>query len=130
VVGRPVFWDPRIARIDLVCSSKMNRRSFCQIVTGSLVAGVACTRQPGESASDGLARLLGLGPAEHGWLRSLSAAEQQELYVGLTSSQDRHSARMIELLMKVIGRRERLFAYVGYPPLPNRLSACDGLLRE
>ena len=34
------------------------------------------------------------------------------------------------LLMKVLGRRERLFPYVGYPPLPNRVTACDGLLRE
>jgi hypothetical protein len=108
----------------------MDRRSFCQIVTGSLVAGIACTRQPGETASDGLVRILGLGPAEREWLRSLSAAEQQELYANLTSSDDHRSPRTTELLMKVIGRRERLFAYVGYPPLPDRLSACDGLLRE
>jgi hypothetical protein len=108
----------------------MDRRIFCRIVTGSLVAGVACARQPGESAADGLARILGLGAAEREWLHSLSAAEQQELYANLTTSDVPRSRRTIELLMKVIGRRERLFAYVGYPPLPNRLSACDGLLRE
>jgi hypothetical protein len=108
----------------------MNRRIFCRIVSSSLVAGAACTRTPAEGANQGLVRILGLGPAERDWLRSLSAAEQQELYAALTSSQERRSARTIELIMKVVGRRERLFAYVGYPPLPNRLSACDGLLRE
>ena len=108
----------------------MDRRSFCQIVTGSLIAATGCTRRPAESASDGLVRILGLGPAEREWLQALSAAEQQELHATLTSSGDRRTPRTIELLMKVIGRRERLFAYVGYPPLPNRLSACDGLLRE
>jgi len=40
------------------------------------------------------------------------------------------SKQTIDLLMKVLGRRERLFPYVGYPPLPNRVTACDGLLRE
>jgi hypothetical protein len=108
----------------------MNRRIFCRIVTGSLVAGAACTRPPAESANAGLIRILGLGAAEREWLQSLSAAEQQELYAALTSPDERRSARTIDLLMKVMGRRERLFAYVGYPPLPNRLSACDGLLRE
>lgn len=108
----------------------MDRRSFCQIVTSSLIAGAGCTRRPAESPRDGLARILGLSPAERDWLQSLSSAEQQELYAMLTSSDDRRAPHTIELLMKVIGRRERLFAYVGYPPLPNRLSACDGLLRE
>jgi hypothetical protein len=108
----------------------MNRRIFCRILTSSLVAGPACTQMPQESASAGLVRILGLGQAERDWLQSLSPTEQQELYAGLTSSEERRSARTIELIMKVVGRRERLFAYVGYPPLPNRLSACDGLLRE
>lgn len=108
----------------------MNRRLFCRILSSTLVAGAACTRHVAESAQEGLVRLLGLAPSEHDWLQSLSAAEQQELYSALTSSQERGSARTIDLLMKVVGRRERLFAYVGYPPLPNRLSACDGLLRE
>lgn len=108
----------------------MNRRIFCRIVTSSLVAGAACTRPAAEDANAGLIRILGLGPAERQWLQSLSAVEQQELYAGLTSPQERRSARTIDLLMKVVGRRERLFAYVGYPPLPDRLSACDGLLRE
>jgi hypothetical protein len=108
----------------------MNRRIFCRIVTGSLVAGATCARPPSESANAGLTRILGLGAAEREWLRSLSPAEQQELYAALTSPRERRSARTIDLLMKVVGRRERLFAYVGYPPLPNRLSACDGLLRE
>jgi len=108
----------------------LNRRIFWRIVTGSLAASAACTRPPAENATAGLTRILGLGPAERDWLQALSVAEQHELYVRLTSSEERRSARTIDLLIKVIGRRERLFAYVGYPPLPNRLSACDGLLRE
>ena len=108
----------------------MNRRIFCRIVASSLAASAACSRPPAESATAGLTRILGLGPAERDWLQSLSIAEQQELYAALTSSEERRSARTIDLLMKVMGRRERLFAYVGYPPLPDRLSACDGLLRE
>lgn len=108
----------------------MNRRVFWRIVTGSLAAGAACSKLPAENATVGLTRILGLGAAEHDWLQSLSAAEQQELYAALISPEQRGSARAIDLLIKVMGRRERLFAYVGYPPLPNRLSACDGLLRE
>ena len=42
----------------------MDRRSFCQIVTSSLIAGAGCTRRPAESPRDGLARILGLSPAE------------------------------------------------------------------
>jgi hypothetical protein len=32
-------------------------------------------------------------------------------------------------VLKVLGRRERLFAYVGYPELPP-VGICDGLIRE
>ncbi len=109
----------------------MDRRTFCRVVVGGpLAASAACARPDAESPEAGLIRLLALGPAERPWLRSLTAAEQQELYTALVASRDRRSRRTVDLLMKVVGRRERLFAYVGYPPLPNRLSACDGLIRE
>jgi hypothetical protein len=73
--------------------------------------------------------LLGLRPDEAAWLGVLGENEQIALRDALAKSGS-PSAHTIELLMKVLGRRERLFPYVGYPPLPNHLTACDGLLRE
>jgi hypothetical protein len=86
--------------------------------------------RPTESPEDGLARLLGLEPIERSWLLALSPVERRSLHSALLSPTERPTRHTVDLIMKVVGRRERLFPYVGYPPLPNRLSACDGLLRE
>ena len=92
-------------------------------------AAQACTRQPDEPARATLARLLGLTAAQAAWLDTLSPAEQQELRDALLWPSDKAERQTVALLMKVFGRRDRLFAYVGYPELP-RIGACDGLLRE
>jgi hypothetical protein len=74
-------------------------------------------------------RLLGLTGAEESWLDALSADEQRELHDGIKTPGRRASRRTVELVMKVLGRRERLFAYVGYPEL-QPVGVCDGLIRE
>lgn len=109
----------------------MNRRAFCRSLGATLVTVGAASpsRHAAEIPRDGLARVLGLRGAEVAWLDDLSAAQQRELWSALAGP--RPLARgTINLLYTVIGRRERLFQYVGYPPLPNRLIACDGLLRD
>jgi hypothetical protein len=109
----------------------MNRRTFCSLVGVSLVggAGQGCRRQPPETPEAGLARLLKLQPSEMPWLDVLSPKERRELHDALAAGKAL-STRGTDLLMNLLGRRERLFAYVGYPPVTNSLSVCNGLLRE
>jgi hypothetical protein len=73
--------------------------------------------------------MLGLTGAEAAWLDVLSADEQRELHEALTAPEGRASRRTVDLIMKVLTRRERLFAYVGYPEV-QRVGICDGLIRE
>ena len=96
----------------------VDRRRFCAALAAALVG--ACSKAPPPSADPkvDLARSLALQP------------EQRTLRDALLSGQDAPSRRTVDLLMKVIGRRERLFAYVGYPSRANGLTACDGLIRE
>jgi hypothetical protein len=109
---------------------RVNRRTFCAgIATAALAGGQACSSVPDESVADGLARLLGLYTTrERAWLQTLSGAEQGELYDALRASGP-PTRRTIDLVLRVISRRERLFAYIGYPELP-RAGICDGLIRE
>lgn len=109
----------------------IDRRSFLAL-GASMVAVGGCSTPPGpgEAPRAGLVRLLGLAPDEEAWLDSLTDDEQRRLFATLASPPAAPDRRSVDLLMKVLGRRERLFAYVGYPPLPNGLTACDGLLRE
>jgi hypothetical protein len=109
----------------------MDRRSFCHLLAAALVGTEACRPAPPREASrSGLVRILGLREPERAWIDSLSAGEQDELYAALTAASDEApSRRTVDLLMKVVGRRERLFAYIGYPELP-RVGMCDGLIRE
>jgi hypothetical protein len=105
----------------------IDRRSFCLTVAGTLAA--ACSTAPAETPRQGLGRLLGLKGSEESWLDALSSDEQRDLHEALRHSSQQTSRRTIDLVMKVLGRRERLFAYVGYPELP-RVGVCDGLIRE
>jgi hypothetical protein len=109
----------------------MNRRTFCSLVGASLVggAGQGCRRQPPETPEAGLARLLNLEADEARWLDVLSGPERRDLHAALASGKPL-AARDVDLLMKALGRRERVFAYVGYPQVTNSLSVCNGLLRE
>lgn len=107
---------------------EIDRRTFCTMLGGSLAAASAC-RGPQETTTEALTRLLGLAPEEVVWLGALSEKQQQQLR-GALDRRGTPSSQTVDLVMMVVGRRERLFPYVGYPPMPNRLSACDGLLRE
>jgi hypothetical protein len=108
---------------------ELNRREFVLAVAASAASAHACSRQPDEPARATLVRLLGLGEKQARWVDSLSPAQQEELRTLLLEPDPQARRQTIELLMKVIGRRDRLFAYVGYPALP-QLGACDGLIRE
>ena len=109
----------------------MNRRLFCRSLAIALATlGVGPRAANAEQSTlDQLARVLGLKGAEVAWLNDLSPRERSALLSALTS-RARPSRATVDLLYRVLGRRERLFQYVGYPPLPNRLTACDGLIRE
>ncbi len=111
-------------------TATLNRRAFWQSLAVSLSAAAAIAQpRPAGSATAELADLLSLRGDEVKWLDSLTAPQQAALLSGLRTS-GRPSRQVVDLLHRVLGRRERLFAYVGYPPLPNRLTACDGLIRE
>ena len=74
--------------------------------------------------------MLGLQTSgERAWLEALNEPEQRELYDALRASVQQPTRRTVDLVLKVISRRERLFAYVGYPEL-QRVGICDGLIRE
>jgi hypothetical protein len=109
-------------------ATDIDRRDFWVLLAGGLMASASCS-VPVDPAATALPRLLGLSPSELSWLAALNEPEQQQLRDALLS-RGQPTPQTIELLMKVLGRRERLFPYVGYPPLPNSLTACDGLLRE
>jgi hypothetical protein len=107
----------------------IDRRAFCLALACS-IAGSGCRAgRPDEPPREGLARLLGLEGSEAAWLDALAEGRQRQLYDALLSGEP-PAQETIELLMRVFGRRDRLFAYVGYPPMPDRLEGCDGLLRE
>jgi hypothetical protein len=108
---------------------KVDRRSFCLTIAGSLGAAGACSPARVEEPRPGLVRLLGLAGPEEAWLDALSPNEQRELHEAFTAPGGRASPRTVDLVMKVLSRRERLFAYVGYPEL-QRVGMCDGLIRE
>lgn len=109
----------------------MDRRAFCQSVAAAVatLGTAAPSAQEAETPRQALARILGLAGEEIAWLDDLSAAQRRALLTGL-STPTVPARGTIDLLYRVIGRRERLFQYVGYRPLPNRLTACDGLIRE
>jgi hypothetical protein len=108
---------------------RIERREFCVALAALATAG-ACSTAPSEPPRRGLTRLLGLRtPDEEKWLDALSPKEQGELHQALLAPEQRMSRRTIDLVMKVVSRRERLFAYVGYPEL-QQVGVCDGLIRE
>jgi hypothetical protein len=116
--------------MDVVPRLPIDRRAFCAALAAALVGGCSKAPTPTADPHADLIGLLGLQPVERAWLDSLSAAEQRTLRDELMSAPGTPSRRSVDLLMKVLGRRERLFAYVDYPPRANGLTACDGLIRE
>src|SRR5262245_51853918 len=109
-------------------SNDIDRREFCVMLTAGVVATAGCS-ETADPVATALPRLLGLSSSEAGWVGALTEREQKDLRDALLAG-GQSAPRTIDLLMKVLGRREHLFPYVGYPPLSNTLTACDGLLRE
>ena len=106
----------------------LDRRALLKLVGGCAAAGLAgCAAR--ETPHDGLTRLFGLEEEERTWVTALAPAEQRELYDLLTGPDPAH-ARAVRLTAKLLGGRSRLFAFVGYPPVQDRRSVCDGLIRE
>ena len=106
----------------------LDRRALLQLLGGCAAAGLAgCAAL--ETPPDGLIRLFGLEGDERAWVAALAEAEQRELYDLLTGPDPAH-ARAVRLTAKLLGGRSRVFAFVGYPPVQDRRSVCDGLIRE
>ena len=106
----------------------LERRALLKLIGGCAAAGLAGCAGP-ETPHDGLVRVFDLQPDERTWLAVLSEAEQRELY-DLLSGSNPADARAVRLTAKLLGGRSRVFAFVGYPPVADRRSVCDGLIRE
>jgi hypothetical protein len=119
---------PPLAMMVPVERVSLDRREFWMSLFAVLSASAASAASPAQSTHDQLADVLGLKGDEARWLGDLTPAQQETLLRALRAG--RPDQDTVALLYRVLGRRERLFAYVGYPPLPNRLVACDGLIRE
>lgn len=107
----------------------MHRRRFAQLLAGMLAPLWGGCR-PRESDTDAVARLLGLRPDERAWLTPLAPAHLEELRAGLETPEGARADRAVERAFDLLGHRRRTFAFVGYPQVNDRRSACDGLLRE
>jgi hypothetical protein len=78
-----------------------------------------------------LSGLLGLRPGQESWLGDLTPLEQAELRRALGEGGRRPVApRTVQLLARVLGRRSRLYDFLGYPQVQDQRSVCDGLMRE
>jgi hypothetical protein len=107
-----------------------DRRAFLQ--SALAVPGVAwagCRRS--RPLAEELALRLGLHSDQRAWLNDLTAEQQRDVLSALSPGASRKvQARAERLLMKVIGPRDRLFSFVGYPPTARQRTVCDGLLHE
>ena len=109
---------------------RTDRRAFLRSALALSGVAVAGCGQPAVGP-DELARRLGLQPDQRSWLKDLTADQQRELASALSARASSETlARAERLLMKVIGPRDRLFAFVGYPPTARQRTVCDGLLQE
>lgn len=109
----------------------MNRRALFRLVGGTALAAVSGMLRRPEAGTDALARALGLAPGEEAWLDDLTPGEQRELALYLSGEAGGPSSpRAVDLAVRVIGRRSRLFAFVRYPVLGDERVVCDGLIRE
>jgi hypothetical protein len=107
----------------------MHRRRFAQLLGSAALAPLwACGTS--ESDADALARLLGLDAAERSWLTPLTPAQLRELRQALEKPGGEATDRAAHLAFSLVGNRSRTFAFVGYPTVNDRRSACDGLFIE
>ena len=107
-----------------------SRRAFLRCALALPALPLVGCREP-LTVGEELAARLGLQADQRRWLTDLTENQQQQLLAALSpGASSQVLARGERLLMKVIGPRDRLFAFVGYPPTARRRTVCDGLLRE
>ncbi len=63
------------------------------------------------------------------WLATLSHARQAQLLSALEGDTAAIPGAL-DTLVRLLGPRSRLFAYVGYPEATDKMTLCDGLFRE
>jgi hypothetical protein len=110
----------------------LDRRELLRLVSG-LVAAMALPEgaAAAEAKSSPLGSVLGLRAEQEFWLEDLTGDERGELLQALTEGGTGPvSARTLDLLAKLLGRRSRLYGYLDYPAVADTRSVCDGLLRE
>jgi len=121
----PYHWR-RLLTMDL------DRRTVLQLVIGlmsSAALGQGAVLDQVDVST--LSSLLGLEPGQEKWLSDLTPPEQAELRRALREGGQRPVApRTVQLLARVLGRRSRLYDFLGYPEVQDRRSVCDGLMRE
>ncbi len=109
----------------------VDRRTLLKLLAACLpAAGLSATPAVAAAARDELGRALGLRADEVAWLHELSAHDQRQLLAALTAPGDAVAPETLRLIDRLLGRRSRAFAYVGYPPVADVRSVCDGLIRE
>jgi len=110
----------------------LDRRTVLQLVIGlmsSAALGQGAVLDQVDVST--LSSLLGLEPGQEKWLSDLTPPEQAELRRALREGGQRPVApRTVQLLARVLGRRSRLYDFLGYPEVQDRRSVCDGLMRE
>lgn len=100
----------------------IDRRRLLLLLGGFLVA---CG---GRSGGD-LPSRLGLDREMESWLATLSHAQQAQLLSALEGDTAAIPGAL-DTLVRLLGPRSRLFAYVGYPEATDKMTLCDGLFRE
>ena len=117
---------------NFLMTKALDRRTLLKLLGGSalsldLLTGCSTT----EPLPTSLTELLGLEGNEREWIADLTSSEQEELLEGLFVLDNKPvSERTIELGLKVLSSRSRLFAFIQYPEVADERSVCDGLIRE
>lgn len=110
----------------------LDRRTVLHLVIGlmsSAALGESAILEPADVET--LSRLLGLGPGQEHWLADLTPLEQGQLRAALAAGGQQEAAPgTVQLLARVLGRRSRLYEFLGYPQAQDKRSMCDGLMRE
>ena len=107
----------------------LTRRSFLLATALPAAASLSSCRQAGTPEEELTAR-LGLSADERSWIAALTPDDRAHLLATLSAGTADSDRRSRELLFGLVQPRDRLYAYVGYPPVNRRRSGCDGLLRE
>jgi hypothetical protein len=98
-----------------------------------LLAGLAALLAACAGAGDPieeLSRRLGLPAQGRAWLAEMPEEQRRDLDAALRGARGEVAERAAAALAALFAPRSRLFAYVDYPEVPDRLVLCDGLVRD